>query len=196
MTITTPSSPAPEATLQEAEEWLDRALDAARRADERLVLAALRLLCLRAHEDHPAEVTIELEWSDQGDFLSVCELVSDGESIEWEDEGSLAVNFAGHSERHWAPFMTTNVQGSRFFLDIANTIAAIGAAQASDLDTRVDTVLTQSAALDAAWGEATATDEEPLDKVWQADDGARRELSYVAVEVLREVRAALTPIKE
>lgn len=141
MTITTTPSQAPEETLRTAEEWLDRALDAARRSDERLVLAALRLLCLRAREDHPGATTIELEWSDQGDFLSVCEVGSDGASIEWEDEWSLAVNFAGHCERYWAPFMTTNAPGSRFYLDITNTIAAIGAAEASDLATRVDTVL-------------------------------------------------------
>ena len=81
-------------------------------------------------------------------------------------------------------------------LDITDTIAAIGAAEASDLATRVDTVLAQSAAIDVAWAEATVTDEDPLDKVWQADDDARRELSYDAVEVLREVRAVLTQIKE
>lgn len=186
-----------EEDLAEADSWLSKALDAVRRADERLVLAALRLLCLQAQEDNPTAVTIELEWSDQGDFLSVYELVDvAGESIEWEDDSSLAWNFEGHTERYWAAFMTTHANGNRFHLDIIDTLAAIGAPEASDLVSRVDQVLARSAEIDADWAAATVTDEDPLAKVWQADDDARRELSYDAVDVLREVRAALTPTQE
>ncbi len=182
--------------VEAAETWLDRALDAARRADERLVVAALRLLCLRAREEHPEASDVELEWSDQGDFLHVYGLTgSGGGAIEWDDYDGLAWNFEGHSERYWAPFMTNKPDGSRLYLDIAATIAATGPDVAADIVSRVEQVIARSEELDEAWAAATVKEGDPEAKVWQADDDARRELAYDAVEVLREVRAAMTPTK-
>lgn len=172
---------------------LDQAISASRQADEHLVLAALQLLCLSVQKDNPTAVAIELEWSDQGDFLSVCQLVDVvGEPVSWEDEDTLAWNFEGHTERHWATFMTADDRGSRFRLDIVDTLAALGSGpqpSCHDMVDRIDHVLARAEEIDAAWEVATVAEGDPVSKVWQADDDDRRDLALDAIEVLRSIRA-------
>lgn len=61
----------------------------------------------------------------------------------------------------------------------------------SQLRARIQGVLEEAAAIDRAWAEVEAgqPDIGPDDEAWIADDDARLELSYSAVEALRDLVA-------
>lgn len=121
-------------TLTAAAAELGRALDASRETDRALVHAALRALCLRVLDEQPTASTIVLEWSDQGAWLIVTDVLDPaGASLDWYDEAGIAVNLEGHTESIWKLFMEwpyeelvcqpTNI----FHLSIASTITRIEA---------------------------------------------------------------------
>ena len=95
---------------------LERAITAAHQADIELAEAATRLIALQARDRFPTAWTVVLEWSDQGDHLSVAGLAGvSGELLTVDEEAwnaflddgadNCAANLAGHTEYIWLPYM-------------------------------------------------------------------------------------------
>lgn len=112
--------------LTAASARMSRAMAACRAADEEGVLAALHLLALQVTDEHPTATTVVFLWSDQGDYLTVSELLTvDGDSIEWDDPDSLASMLGGREERLWAPFVEVDSEEPHetyFHLSIRQTL--------------------------------------------------------------------------
>ena len=112
--------------LTAASARMSRAVAACRAADEEGVLAALHLLVLQVTEEHPTAVTVVFLWSDQGDYLTVNELLTTaGDSIDWDDPDSLASMLGGREEHLWAPFVDVDPDDpheAHFHLPIRQTL--------------------------------------------------------------------------
>jgi hypothetical protein len=110
MALTVAQNPAaaPGASIDEISTLLDTALTTVWEAEAAAVELAIRLMCMRARDAAPTAAAVRLEWSDQGDFLTVLG-VEDADGIElddaWHDEECLAWNFGGHTEARWLAFM-------------------------------------------------------------------------------------------
>lgn len=105
---------------------MSRAVAACRAADEEGVLAALHLLALQVTEEHPTAATVVFLWSDQGDYLTVNELLTAaGDPIDWDDPDSLASMLGGREEHLWAPFVDVDPHEphhTHFHLPIRQTL--------------------------------------------------------------------------
>ena len=125
----------------EGQRILDRANEEYRRGLETGAVMSVFLLAVTARNMLSPDVThVVLEWSDQGDFLSLQGAVNaagedvyeDHEDEEWEAyseeaETSFAWNLGENCASSWQPFV--NGSGSRrnqYLLDVDATIAQIG----------------------------------------------------------------------
>lgn len=129
------------AAIDAADARLNEAITAAHAADIELAQSAAHLLALRTREAFPTANLVMLEWSDQGDHLTLAgiadvtgtRLIDDGP--EWDAYmdacDGLASNLEGHTEYIWLPYMvqTDQVRNSAdpFFLDVAATLREIKA---------------------------------------------------------------------
>lgn len=117
---------------------LERAITAAHQADIELAEAATRIVALQARQQFPSAWAVVLEWSDQGDHLSVSGLAGvAGERLTvdveaWNaflDDGAdnCASNLAGHTEYIWLPYMRPLDRARNstdpYHLDILNTVS-------------------------------------------------------------------------
>ncbi|MGH3352334.1 MAG: hypothetical protein ACRDPS_16820 [Nocardioides sp.] len=119
-----------------ADARLAQAITAAHQADIELAKSAVHIIALQARDRFPAAWTVVLEWSDQGDHLTITGLagvvgapITPGEDT-WEaflDDGdNYAANIEGHTEYIWLPYIRP-LDGPRnsmdpYHLDIAKTI--------------------------------------------------------------------------
>ncbi|SDL34186.1 hypothetical protein SAMN05428985_11536 [Nocardioides sp. YR527] len=99
-----------------ADARLNRAITAAHQADIELAQSAVHLIALQARHRFPDAWTVVLEWSDQGDHLTLTGLAGvagapitpdeDAWNAFLDDGGdNYAANLEGHTEYIWLPYM-------------------------------------------------------------------------------------------
>lgn len=114
----------------DADAALVAAINTYREANARCAYYGLRLLALHAREVWPEATTLVLDWSDQGDYLTVTEVLgADGDSAYLgaalnndPDPEGWAGNLAGNNEDTWAPL--ADAEQSEFCFTIDKVIAA------------------------------------------------------------------------
>lgn len=130
-----------EAIAVTAQGILDRANEEYRRGLENGAIMSVLLIATTARNMLSPEVThIVLEWSDQGDFLTLTgarnaageDVYEDHEADEWEAydeeaETSFAWNLGENCASAWQPFVTDDpARRNQYLLEVDATIAQIG----------------------------------------------------------------------
>lgn len=93
--------------MQDAEDVLMSAINTYRRANAECAYYALRLLALRVQQVLPQATTFVLDWSDQGDYLTVSAVLdSGGGDVEFDyeqepDPDMWAGNLSESNESTW-----------------------------------------------------------------------------------------------
>lgn len=102
-------------------------------ADVELSSAALHLMCLQIRQEHASAETAVFEWSDQGDWLHLVDVLdASGGSLDWYDHDCLAANFEGQAAGFWRPYMGApavwkyRLATDRFYLPISEALRAFG----------------------------------------------------------------------
>lgn len=115
---------------------LDQALADYRSANARCAYYSLRHLAEVIRAASPEATTLVLDWSDQGDHLSLVDVIGYAENEDPEDEDCVAANLDPSNEYVWAPLVRDpdEPRSRRNPGDYRFDIDAVLAATASEYD--------------------------------------------------------------
>jgi hypothetical protein len=112
---------------EQTDERLTKAIADYRDANARCAYYGLRALLLHIRKVSPEATTAVLEWSDQGDYLTVTgaldvngQWIADDDT-DW-DEQSWASNLGGNNEATWVPLASVTL--GTYYFDVERTLTA------------------------------------------------------------------------